>query len=92
MKDKIIEILNQYIYTGNEDMGPSIPVAWFENLAKEIASLYTTDISEEERIDLLAMKIVNQLYELAGLSSEHRQQLNDNADDIVKSAIKELNN
>jgi len=36
MKDKIIEILKEYIYTGDKDMGPSIPVAWFENLAKEI--------------------------------------------------------
>jgi predicted house-cleaning noncanonical NTP pyrophosphatase (MazG superfamily) len=42
MKDKIIEILEQYRYTGENDLGPSIPKLWFKNLAKEIDSLYPT--------------------------------------------------
>ena len=47
MVDKIIDKLDEYRYTGDVDMGPSIPKAWFERLAIEIAALYTEPVSEE---------------------------------------------
>lgn len=48
MVDKIIDKLDEYRYTGDMDMGPSIPKAWFERLAIEIAALYTEPVSEGE--------------------------------------------
>ena len=50
MVDKIIDKLDEYRYTGDVDMGPSIPKAWFERLAIEIAALHTEPVSEREEI------------------------------------------
>jgi hypothetical protein len=57
--DKIIEILKQYRYSNPEDTGREIPEEWFENLAKEIDSLYPT--LNRDRVRFIVQNICTDL-------------------------------